>query len=60
MLTVVIMRKIRMYSKYRRKEFLKMDTKLNQKGKELIEKMAETRVELAEMSADIEVEKENM
>lgn len=54
------MRKIRMYSKYRRKEFLKMDTKLNQKGKELIEKMAETRVELAEMSADIEVEKENM
>ena len=34
-----------------------MDTKLNQKGKELIEKMAETRVELAEMEEEIKAEK---
>lgn len=51
------MRKIRMYSKYRRKEFLKMDTKLNQKGKELIEKIAETSAELARMEEEIKAEK---
>ena len=57
MLTVVIIRKIRMYRKYRRKEFQKMDTKLNQKGKELIEKIAETSAELARMEEEIKAEK---
>lgn len=37
-----------------------METKLNQKGKELLEEMAKTRVEIAEMAAEIETEKENM
>ena len=37
-----------------------METKLNQKGKELLEEMANTRVEIADMAAEIEAEKENM
>lgn len=37
-----------------------METKLNQKGKELLEEIAKTRVEIAEMAAEIEAEKENM
>ena len=37
-----------------------METKLNQKGKELLEEMDKTRVEIADMAAEIEAEKENM
>lgn len=37
-----------------------MDNKLNQKGKELLDKIAETTVEIAEMQAELEVARENM